>query len=145
MQIGIFNNSHQLWHQINWRNVQLQKCFKLWCKRCFSFSWLLTNNIEHNRDICFIFPCIEIEAIMVQSFPEFVWQIGQVFQNENISYIRSFRMFHCNSGTDVLWICLKKSSGWRPDVSHSDKISLKSWIEENLRLTSASFYSREES
>ena len=40
MQIGICNNSHQLWHQINWRNVQLQKCFKLWCKRCFFSSWL---------------------------------------------------------------------------------------------------------
>ena len=40
MQIAICNNSHQLWHQINWRNVQLQKCFKLWCKRCFSSSWL---------------------------------------------------------------------------------------------------------
>ena len=40
MQIAICNNSHQLWHQINWQNVQLQKCFKLWCKRCFSPSWL---------------------------------------------------------------------------------------------------------
>ena len=82
--------------------------------------------------------------MVVQTFPEFVWQTGRVFHWENISYFRSFRMFHCNSGTDVLWICLKKSSGWRPDVSHSDKISLKSWIEENLRITSASFYSRED-